>query len=295
VVAKYCLPKFYDETYSTITQGNKRWNDLKTSTDPVNYSWPPSTYINNPPFFQSVEPQAPDTKPIENAYCLLYLGDSVTTDHISPAGRIASDSPAARWLRSQGVEQDDFNTYGARRGNDLIMARGTFANTRMSNRIVGSGTTGPYTIHFPTGEKLAIFDAAEKYVQGGIPTIVLAGKEYGSGSSRDWAAKGPYLQGVKAVIAESFERIHRSNLVGMGIVPLTFKPGQNAVSLGLKGDERFNIDIASEPTPQEEVTVKVSTGSSFTAILRLDTKAEVAYWKSGGLLHFVLRKLLTSN
>ena len=181
-------------------------------------------------------------KDITNAYCLLNVGDSVTTDHISPAGKISANSPAAVFLKSKGIEPKDFNTYGARRGNDLIMARGTFANIRIKNKML-NGVEGPLTIHVPTNEKVAIFDAAEKYIEAGLQSIILAGKEYGSGSSRDWAAKGTYLQGTKAVIAETFERIHRSNLVGMGIMPMEFKDGQNADSLGLTGFERFSINL----------------------------------------------------
>jgi aconitate hydratase len=180
-------------------------------------------------------------KSIKNAHCLLNVGDSITTDHISPAGNISKNSPAARYLKSKGVDPKDFNTYGARRGNDEIMARGTFANTRLINKMVEK--VGPETVYVPTGEKLAVWDAAEKYIQSGIDTIILAGQEYGSGSSRDWAAKGPYLQGVKAVIAQSYERIHRSNLIGMGIIPLQFKEGESADSLGLTGRETFSIDL----------------------------------------------------
>ena len=183
-----------------------------------------SPYIHNPPYFASMKRERSRRRPSKDAACLCVFGDSITTDHISPAGNIAKDSPAAKFLQSSGVERRDFNTYGSRRGNDLVMVRGTFANTRLGNKIVGEGQTGPYTIHFPSGQKMAIFDAAMEYQKAGTPLVILAGKEYGSGSSRDWAAKGPYLQGVKCVIAESFERIHRSNLVGMGIVPLSSRP-----------------------------------------------------------------------
>jgi aconitate hydratase len=292
VVNQYVLPQMFQETYSTVTQGNTRWNALNAPTDPVTYPWPKSTYINNPPFFQSMKPTPDATVSIKDAFCLLYLGDSVTTDHISPAGKISANSPAAKFLVQQGVEPKDFNTYGARRGNDLVMARGTFANTRLSNKIVGTGNTGPVTIHHPSGDKMPIFDAAARYQSEGHQTVVLAGKEYGSGSSRDWAAKGPYLQGIKSVIAESFERIHRSNLVGMGIIPLTFKAGQTATSLGLTGTEKFTIDLPASPTPQQDITVTTDSGITFTAMLRIDTNAEVVYWKNGGLLQYVLRTML---
>ena len=215
----------------------------------------------------------------------------IKIEDISPAGNIAKNSPAAQFLLERKVEYKDFNSYGARRGNDEIMARGTFANTRLKNKLLG-GKEGPKTIHHPTGDELAIFDAAQRYREANIPSVILAGKEYGSGSSRDWAAKGPYLQGVRAVIAESYERIHRSNLIGMGVLPLEFKNGENADSLGLTGKERFSIELKGGDLGIGE-TIKVSTdnGKTFEAKARLDTDPERFYFKNGGILCFVLRKL----
>lgn len=218
------------------------------------------------------------------------MGDSITTDHISPAGKIAKNSPAARYLAEHGVAEKDFNSYGSRRGNDEIMARGTFANTRLINKMVEK--VGPNTVHIPSGKEMAIFDAAAQYQKEGIDTILLAGKEYGSGSSRDWAAKGPYLQGVRAVIAQSYERIHRSNLVGMGVLPLQFKDGQSADTFGLTGKEQFDIDMqGGNLKVNQDVHVKTKCGKSFTVTCRLDTDPEVAYFQNGGILNYVLRKL----
>ena len=231
----------FKKIYSDILRGSQRWQQLDAGTGTL-YGWDESsTYIANPPFFKTTEKAPSPIKDIKGAYCLLNMGDSITTDHISPAGKIANNSPAARYLKERGVETHDFNTYGARRGNFEVMARGTFANTRLINKMVDK--VGPQTVHVPTNEKMAVYDAADKYMKDGKDLIILAGNEYGSGSSRDWAAKGPYLQGVKAVIAESYERIHRSNLVGMGILPLQFVKGQNADSLGLKGSETFDINL----------------------------------------------------
>jgi aconitate hydratase len=212
---------------------------LKAGTGKL-YEWDAnSTYIHEPPFFKSTQKDLKSIKDVKDAYVLLNVGDSITTDHISPAGKISNNSPAARYLKEKGVKPEDFNTYGARRGNDEIMARGTFANVRLINKMVDK--VGPDTVHVPTNQKMAIFDAAEKYMKDGKDLIVFAGNEYGSGSSRDWAAKGPYLQGIKAVIAQSYERIHRSNLVGMGILPLQFRAGESADSLGLTGTETFTL------------------------------------------------------
>lgn len=236
VVAETITPKMFNEVYSKIKEGTERWNNLEAPSGSL-YQWDEkSTYIHDPPFFKSMGKELPEIKDIEQAYCLLNVGDSITTDHISPAGSIAVNSPAAKYLNERGVERKDFNSYGSRRGNDEIMARGTFANIRLNNKMIGK--TAPRTIHVPTKEDLAVFDAAQRYMQDGLSTIILGGKDYGSGSSRDWAAKGPYLQGVRAVIVESYERIHRSNLIGMGILPLQFKAGENADSLG---KERFNV------------------------------------------------------
>ncbi len=227
---------------------------------------------------------------------LVLLGDSVTTDHISPAGDIAENSPAGRYLIAQGVQKKDFNSYGSRRGNDRVMVRGTFANIRLKNLML-PGVEGGATLHVPSGERMDIYDAAVRYKRDGTPLVVIAGKEYGSGSSRDWAAKGTLLLGVRAVIAESFERIHRSNLVGMGVLPLQFKPGQNAESLKLTGLEKLTLrGIAGDWTPRRELTIDVEkkdgARSSFAVTARLDSAVEITYYKNGGILHTVLRKML---
>ena len=289
VLKKFMNSNMYSSVYDKISQGTARWNALEVKKSDL-YSWKDSTYIHEPPFFKDFSLSLPKVSNIENAHCLAVLGDSITTDHISPAGRIAKNSPAGRFLVSKGVSQEDFNSYGSRRGNDLVMARGTFANTLLSNKMLDK--VGPQTIHVPSGEILDIFDAAEKYQSANIPTIILAGAEYGSGSSRDWAAKGPYLQGVKAVIAQSFERIHRSNLIGMGILPLQFLEGQSVDSLGLTGKEQFNIDTqGGNLKVGDSITVSTSNGKSFQAKIRLDTEVEVEYFKNGGILHYVLRKM----
>ncbi|AIN97244.1 aconitase, putative [Leishmania panamensis] len=289
VVNKFVTPGLFKEVYANITTMNAKWNMLQVEEGEF-YQWDPkSTYIHNPPYFDGMTLDPPGAKSIENAACLAIFGDSITTDHISPAGNIAKDSPAAKFLMKQGVERKDFNTYGSRRGNDEVMVRGTFANTRLGNRLVGDGQTGPYTVYHPSGEKMFIFDAAMKYKAAGVPTVILAGKEYGSGSSRDWAAKGPFLQGVKAVIAESFERIHRSNLVGMGVIPLQFKGGESVTSLGLTGKESFSVKLPGEMRPLQDIVVKCSNGKSFTAVLRIDTEMEVKYIENGGILNYVLR------
>lgn len=284
-------PEMFSEIYGKIAKGTDRWNNLECPEGKL-FSWSDdSTYIHNPPFFQSMELDLPKITDVKDAYCLLNVGDSITTDHISPAGKIAKNSPAAKYLESKGVAPKDFNTYGARRGNDEIMARGTFANVRLMNKLAEG--KGPMTLHHPSGETVAVFDAAKKYIDEGHQTIILAGKEYGSGSSRDWAAKGPYLQGVKAVIAQTYERIHRSNLVGMGILPLQFKEGEGADSLGLNGTEQFSISLnGGDLKVNQEIEVTSNTGKSFHAIVRLDTAVEIAYFQNGGILHYVLRKLL---
>jgi aconitate hydratase len=284
-------PEMFKEIYQKIAKGTDRWNNLDAPEGKL-FSWDESsTYIHNPPFFQSMETELPEIKDIKDAYCLLNVGDSITTDHISPAGKIAKNSPAAKYLESKGVGAKDYNTYGARRGNDEVMARGTFANVRLMNKLAEG--QGPKTLHVPSEEVMAVFEAAEKYQQDGNQLIILAGKEYGSGSSRDWAAKGPYLQGVKAVVAETYERIHRSNLVGMGILPLQFKEGENADSHGLNGKEQFSIELkGGNLKVNQDIDVVSNNGTKFTATVRLDTEVEVAYYKNGGILHYVLRKLL---
>ncbi|KAF5746069.1 aconitate hydratase cytoplasmic [Tripterygium wilfordii] len=287
------LPNMFRSTYEAITKGNPMWNQLSVPAATM-YSWDAnSTYIHEPPYFKNMTMDPPGSHGVKDAYCLLNFGDSITTDHISPAGNIHKDSPAAKYLLERGVDRKDFNSYGSRRGNDEVMARGTFANIRIVNKLL-NGEVGPKTVHIPTGEKLYVFDAATKYRTAGHDTIILAGAEYGSGSSRDWAAKGPMLLGVKAVIAKSFERIHRSNLVGMGIVPLCFKPGQDADSLGLTGHERYSIDLPtniSEIRPGQDVTVTTDTGKSFTCTVRFDTEVELAYFNHGGILPYVIRNL----
>ena len=241
----------------------------------------------------TAEPKA--IRPIAGARCLAVLGDSVTTDHISPAGSIKADSPAGRYLQQLGIKPADFNSYGARRGNDRVMVRGTFANIRLRN-LLAPGTEGGVTIHLPSGQQMSIYDAAMKYRETGTPLIVLAGKEYGTGSSRDWAAKGTMLLGIRTLIAESFERIHRSNLVGMGILPLQYKTGQTRESLGLTGRETFEVTLGDDIHPQQEVTISArrEDGSTleFTATSRIDTLVEVDYYRNGGILQTVLRGLL---
>jgi aconitate hydratase len=262
------------------------------------YAWDPaSTYVAEPPFFDGISLTPAPVTDIAGARVLVVLGDSVTTDHISPAGSIAADSPAGKYLIAQGVAVRDFNSYGARRGNHEVMMRGTFANIRLRNQLV-PGVEGGWTIHLPGGEQMNIYDAAMRYKQEGVPLIVLAGKEYGSGSSRDWAAKGTALLGVRAVIAESFERIHRSNLVNMGVLPLQFKPGQNAASLKLTGRSTFAITgIARGLRPGGDVTVRAqgddgSVGEFFVTA-RIDTPEELVAFSHGGILPYVLRQLVT--
>jgi len=287
-------PETFRRLYDGIERSNEAWNRIPVRGGQL-FDWQPdSTYIQEPPFFIDISPEPAGIKPIEGARVLVMVGDSVTTDHISPAGSIAVNSPAGQYLIAKGVEPKDFNSYGARRGNDQVMVRGTFANIRLKNRLA-PGTEGGYTTHFPTGEVTSIFDASLRYQAAGTPLLVLGGRDYGMGSSRDWAAKGTYLLGVKAVIAQSFERIHRGNLVGMGVLPLTFKPGDSAESLGLSGREQFTIRLAEPLTPQQEVTVSVrredGSRTSFTAICRLDTPIEIDYYRHGGILPTVLRSL----
>ncbi|KAJ6736891.1 ACONITASE/IRON-RESPONSIVE ELEMENT FAMILY MEMBER [Salix viminalis] len=297
VVHSSVLPDMFKATYQAITKGNPMWNQLSVPSGNL-YAWDSkSTYIHDPPYFKSMTMSPPGPHGVKDAYCLLNFGDSITTDHISPAGSIHKDSPAARYLMERGVDRRDFNSYGSRRGNDEVMARGTFANIRIVNKLLG-GEVGPKTIHISTGEKLSVFDAAMRYKSEGHDTVILAGAEYGSGSSRDWAAKGPKLLGVKAVIAKSFERIHRSNLVGMGIIPLCFKPGEDAETLGLTGHERYSIDLPSnvnEIRPGQDVTVATDNGKSFTCTLRFDTEVELAYFDHGGILQYVIRNLIHAN
>jgi aconitate hydratase len=290
----------FSEQYASVYEGDERWKALPVP-EGDRFAWDPrSTYVRKPTYFEGMSREAPKTVPdIRGARVLALLGDSVTTDHISPAGSIKADSPAGRYLREHGVEPRDFNSYGARRGNHEVMVRGTFANVRLRNRLA-PGTEGGFTTHQPSGEGTTIFEAAERYRSEGVPLLVIAGKEYGSGSSRDWAAKGPFLQGIRAVVAESYERIHRSNLVGMGILPLQFRQGENADSLQLDGRETYDVEgLAENLAPGREVTVRArrEDGSTveFRALVRIDTPQEVLYYRHGGILHFVLRNLLNGK
>jgi aconitate hydratase len=293
----------FKKVYADVFAGDDRWRSLDIPEGEL-YAWPAdSTYIKNPPYFVDMPVTPAPVAPIKGARVLALLGDSVTTDHISPAGSIKTDSPAGKYLIAQGVQPRDFNAYGSRRGNHEVMVRGTFANVRLKNQLV-PGTEGGITRHLPDGEVMPIFDAAMKYQQEKVPLLVIAGKEYGSGSSRDWAAKGTRLLGVRAVIAESFERIHRSNLIGMGIAPLQFKPGENAESLGLTGEEVYEIVdlpaiIAGGFANGRQVTVRAerADGSKreFTVQVRIDTPQEVQYYQHGGILQYVLRQLLRAG
>jgi len=296
LVAKSITPELFADNYAHVFDGDEHWRSLP-DTEGELFNWnPDSTYIQEPPFFHDMSPDPQGVKDIHGARVLAVMDDSITTDHISPAGNFAPTSPAGKYLLEHGVERRDFNTYGARRGNHEVMVRGTFGNIRLRNRMV-DGKEGYYTVHLPDGEETTIYDASVRYQQEGVPLILIAGKEYGSGSSRDWAAKGPLLLGVRAALAESFERIHRSNLVGMGILPLQFKPGENKESLGLTGREVFDIvGVEGGLKPRQEVTVSVKRedGStfSFQTIARLDSPIDVTYYENGGILLTVLRRLM---
>jgi aconitate hydratase len=295
-MARVVTPEVFNKEYAHVFDGDDRWRALPAPEGGL-YAWDPeSTYVRRPPFFEGMGLEPKPLSDIRGARVLLSLGDSVTTDHISPAGSIPSDSPAGQYLREHAVSVRDFNSYGSRRGNHEVMMRGTFGNIRLRNQLV-PGKEGYWTEYLPTGEQMTIFDASMRYQAEGTPLLVIAGKEYGSGSSRDWAAKGPMLLGIRATLAESYERIHRSNLVGMGVLPLQFKPGENRESLGLTGRETFDIEgISGELTPHQEVTVKGARedGStfSFTAIARLDGPVDIEYYRQGGILLAVLRRLL---
>jgi aconitate hydratase len=289
-------PEMFREIYANVWEGNATWNAIPASGGEL-YEWrPDSTYIQEPPFFTGFGLEPPPLGPIRGARVRVLLGDSVTSDHISPAGDMALDSPAGRYLVERGVEKKDFNSYGSRRGNDRVMVRGTFANIRLKNLLL-PGSEGGVTVHFPSGDRLSIYDAAMRYRSDGVALIVIAGKEYGACSSRDWAAKGTLLLGVKAVLAESYERIHRSNLVGMGVLPLEFQPGQNAASLGLSGREVFDVEGTSggiEPRQTLRVIASSPDGAkrNFQVVARLDSAIEVDYYRQGGILQAVLRGLL---
>ncbi|MDQ4145873.1 MAG: aconitate hydratase AcnA [Actinomycetota bacterium] len=290
--------EMFDEEYAKVFEGDEHWKELP-SPEGALYEWDPeSTYVREPTFFQDMSEEPEPPQDIQGARVLALVGDSVTTDHVSPAGSIGPKSPAGIYLTEHGVEPRDFNSYGSRRGNHEVMVRGTFANIRLRNKL--ADREGGWTSHLPDGEEMTIYDAAMKYAEENVPLIILAGKEYGSGSSRDWAAKGPRLQGVRAVIAESFERIHRSNLVGMGILPLQFSEGDNAESLGLTGKETFDIEgIEDSLEPQKELTVVARSDNGdekrFTSLCRIDSDVELDYYRNGGVLQMVLRRMLATG
>ncbi|HEX7047165.1 MAG TPA: aconitate hydratase [Gammaproteobacteria bacterium] len=292
MIQKNINSAMFNQSYSDVFKGDEIWNAIDTPAGDI-YTWPESTYVKNPPYFEGMSMTPAGVADISGARVLALLGDSVTTDHISPAGSIKKDSPAGRYLQEHGVEQKDFNSYGSRRGNHEIMMRGTFANIRLKN-LLAPGTEGGVTVHVPSGEPMSIFDAAMKYKTEGTPLVVLAGDEYGTGSSRDWAAKGTLLLGVRAVIAKSYERIHRSNLIGMGVVPLQFMEGEDANELDLTGKESFDIqglDNGKAKTVTVVATANDGKKTEFTAKVRLDTPKEVEYMQHGGILHYVLRQL----
>ena len=293
-IARSLTPKMFEEEYGNVFRQNETWNAIAVP-EGERYAWAPeSTYIRKPTFFDGLTKEVHAIQPIKGARVLAKLADSVTTDHISPAGAIAPGSPGATYLEENGVERQDWNSYGSRRGNHEAMMRGTFANIRIRNELV-PGVEGGYTRHMPSGEQTTIYEAAMKYIDEGVPSIILGGKEYGSGSSRDWAAKGPFLQGVKAAIVESYERIHRSNLIGMGILPLQFAAGEDRNSLGLTGEEVYDIeglDDDLQPGQELEIVAKGDDGEKrFKAICRIDTPVEINYYRNGGILHTVLRRM----
>jgi len=296
VVGEAIQASMFAKDYADVFAGDERWQSLpmgESGTDA--FSWEDeSTYVRRPPYFDGMdrEPQPPTD--IEGARVLALLGDSVTTDHISPAGAIKRDSPAGRYLAEHGVEARDFNSYGSRRGNHEVMIRGTFANIRLRNQLA-PGTEGGVTRHLPDGEQMAIYDAAQTYAQEGVPLVVLAGKEYGSGSSRDWAAKGTALLGVRAVVAESYERIHRSNLIGMGVLPLQFAEGESVTSLGLTGEETFTIRGLADVSEKSGTVTIEADGKPIEVLVRIDTPGEAAYFRHGGILPYVLRSLLEGD
>jgi aconitate hydratase len=296
VIATALASEMFTRDYSDVFAGDEQWQQLPTPTGNT-FAWDDgSTYVRKPPYFEGMAREPRPVTDISGARVLAKLGDSVTTDHISPAGSIKPDSPAGRYLAEHGVDRRDFNSYGSRRGNHEVMIRGTFANIRLRNQLV-PGVEGGFTVDHRTGEQTTIYEAAVDYAEAGIPLVILAGKEYGSGSSRDWAAKGTMLLGARAVIAESYERIHRSNLIGMGVLPLQYPAGQNAESLGLQGTETFSVTGVEElNTGKTPRTVRVTTdsGVEFDAVLRIDTPGEADYYRHGGILQYVLRKMLES-
>jgi aconitate hydratase len=291
-----CIDRgMFEKVYGAVFDGDDEWRKLAVPTGD-RYAWDAkSTYVKLPPYFQGMTREPGAVTDIHDARVLLLLGDSITTDHISPAGSIKKSGPAGLYLVEHGVDVKDFNSYGSRRGNDEVMVRGTFANVRLRN-LLAPGTEGGVTRHLPGGEPMSVYDAAVRYANDGVPLVVLAGKEYGSGSSRDWAAKGPKLLGVRAVIAESYERIHRSNLVGMGILPLEYAPGENASTLGLTGEETFSIEGLAEAIAERKVVVRAKRADGsvreLVATVRVDTPQEREYYRHGGILQYVLRQLL---
>jgi aconitate hydratase len=294
VVGRSIQSEMFRKSYGEVFEGDETWNAVDVPAGD-RYAWPDSTYVRRPSFFEDMPAEAQEVEPIEGARVLAVLGDSVTTDHISPAGAIKKDSPAGQWLIEQGVEPGDFNSYGSRRGNHEVMVRGTFANIRLQNSLVEK--RGGFTRHFPDGEETTVYEAAMAYAEEGVPLVVIAGKEYGAGSSRDWAAKGTLLLGVRAVIAESFERIHRSNLIGMGVLPLQFPEGEGAESLGLTGEEEITVgDLENGEAKSVEVSASRDGADpiTFEARVRLDTPNEVRYLQHGGILQYELRSLKAS-
>jgi len=291
--------RLFREVYAKVTEGDEHWRAMPVPAGEL-YAWDPaSTYIKSPPFFTGMRREPTPPGDVRGARVLALFGDSLTTDHISPAGSIAKDGPAGKYLIGLGVQPKDFNSYGARRGNHEVMLRGTFANIRLRNQLV-PGVEGGWTVHLPDGERMAIYDAAMRYRDEGVPLVVIAGKEYGTGSSRDWAAKGTLLLGVRAVLAESYERIHRSNLVGMGVLPLQFLPGETATSLGLSGRETYDVEgIAAGLAPGRRLTVRARGDDgkvrTFQAVARVDTPDDVEYYRHGGLLPYVLRGMLATG
>jgi aconitate hydratase len=297
VVAACIDSAMFRDSYANVFGGDKNWNSVKVPTGD-RFAWADdSTYVRNPPYFEGMPAKPGSVADIRGARVLALLGDSVTTDHISPAGSIGKDTPAGKYLMSKGVQPSDFNQYGARRGNHEVMMRGTFANIRLRNQLA-PGTEGGVTIHLPSSEQMSIYDAAVRYMAERVPLVILAGKEYGSGSSRDWAAKGTKLLGVQAVIAESYERIHRSNLIGMGVLPLEFLPGETAAGLGLTGREVLEITGLDQGKAREvSVAARREDGSvlNFKARVRIDTPKERDYYLHGGILQYVLRQLASGT
>lgn len=294
IVGRVVKKEYFKKNYDEIFDGNEQWRALEAPTDKA-YHWDPaSTYVKEAPFFVNLPERPAPIQPVVKARALLVLGDSITTDHISPAGAFSVQSAAGKYLLERGVQHEDFNSYGSRRGNDEVMVRGTFANVRIKNKL--ATREGGYTTHLPTGEEMTVFEASLRYKQSNTPLVILAGKEYGSGSSRDWAAKGTFLLGIRAVIAESYERIHRSNLVGMGVLPLQFLPDEGATALGLEGTEEFTVEgLDDSIKPGQTLTVSATTANGavkkFSVVSRLDSQIEIDYYRNGGILQYMLRKL----